>query len=65
MEKMKVYCFKHNKQIEGRVNCNDFYFHGAQYHGMGLHQNCLTCKHKFIYSSFEELANEKNKREVI
>jgi hypothetical protein len=65
MEKMKLYCFKHNKEIEGTVNCSDYYYGGTQYHGMGIHPSCLTCKYKFIYTSYEELTNEKNKRGVL
>jgi hypothetical protein len=65
MGKMKLFCFKHNKEIEGTVNCSDYYFHGTQYHGMGIHQNCLTCKYKFIYTSIKELADEKVKRGVL
>lgn len=61
---MKLYCFKHNKEIEGTVNCTDYYFYGAQYHGMGIHPSCLTCKYKFIFNSSKELADEKVKRGI-
>jgi hypothetical protein len=62
MNKMKYYCFKHNKNIEGRIECNDYFFNGAHYHGMGIHPSCLTCKHIFIYYSDIELTAEKKKR---
>ena len=52
---MNVYCFKHEKVIEDPGDCKDYYFVGAPYHGMGMHNSCLTCKHKLLFSSLEEL----------
>jgi hypothetical protein len=52
---MNVYCLLHEKVIEGRIECNNHYFAGSTYHGMGMHNSCLTCKHKLLFGSMEEL----------
>lgn len=62
---MNQICFINNKETRHIRKCENHFFNGSEYHGLGMHKTCFTCKHTFFFNSAEELQVEKERRNII